>query len=170
MQGDVFEMYLEEINAIRGCDRAENERLLRELRDGSMAAKERLIEGNLRAVLEMVQEYLNRGIQAGDLVQEANMALVLAVAEYEEGDFEAFLRERVRKALLAAVEEQSHVQKAAEEMLDRVNKLKDVSQEMAEELGREASVEELAERMELTVDEVKEIMKLTLDAMSVVGD
>ena len=150
MQGDVFEMYLEEIKAIRGCDRAENERLLRELRDGSMAAKERLIEGNLRTVLEMVQEYLNRGIQAGDLVQEANMALVLAVAEYEEGDFEAFLRERVRNALLAAVEEQSHVEKAAEEML--------------------ASVEELAERMKLTVDEVKEIMKLTLDAMSVVGD
>ena len=62
------------------------------------------------------------------------------------------------------------LREAAEEMLDRVNKLKDVSQEMAEELGREASVEELAERMKLTVDEVKEIMKLTLDAMSVVGD
>lgn len=170
LQGDVFEMYLEEIKAVRDCDRAENERLLKELRGGGKAARDRLIEGNLRTVLEMVQEYLNRGVPAGDLVQEANMALVLAAAEYEEGSFEDFLRERVRKALLAAVEEQSREQKAAEKMLDRVNKLKDVSRDMAGELGREASVEELAERMKLTADEVREAMKLALDAMSAVAD
>ena len=54
--------------------------------------------------------------------------------------------------------------------MELVNKLEDASQEMAQELGREATVAELAERMALTADEVKEIMKLTLDAMNVVGD
>ncbi len=98
------------------------------------------------------------------------MALVLAAAEFEDGVFEDFVRERVKDALLAAVEEQSLEEETAKKMLDRVNKLEDVSQEMARELGREATVAELAGRMEMTCDEVKEIMKLTLDAMSVVGD
>lgn len=168
MQGDVFEMYLEEIKAIRGCDRAENERLSGELRDGSMAAKERLIEGNLRTVLEMVQEYLNRGIQAGDLVQEANMALVVAVREYEGGGFDSFLKDRVRAALLNAVERQSMETKTARKMVDRVNRLQDISAELAEELGREATVEELARRMELTEEEIREAMKVTMDAMTLV--
>lgn len=170
MQEDVFRMYLDEIKEIDSCDKAENERLLQEFRGGNPAAKNRLIEGNLKMVLEMVQGYLNRGVPAGDLVQEANMALVMAAAEYEEGNFEDFVRERVKAALLEAVEEQSQETETARKMLDRVNRLKDVSQDMAEELGREATVEELAERMKLTGDEIKEIMKLTLDAMSVVGD
>ena len=98
------------------------------------------------------------------------MALVLAAEEYEEGSFEDYAREQVRKALLAAVEEQSWEETAARKIVELVNKLEDASQEMAQELGREATVAELAERMALTADEVKEIMELTLDAMNVVGD
>ena len=170
MRENVFGMYLEEIKEIKSCDEAENQRLLRQIKGGDERAKDRLIEGNLRLALKLVQEYVNRGVATGDLVQEANMALVLAAAEFEDGVFEDFVRERVKDALLAAVEEQSLEEETAKKMLDRVNKLEDVSQEMAEELGREATVEELAQRMELTGDAVKEIMKLTLDAMSVVGD
>lgn len=170
MQEDVFRMYLEEIKGIKSCDAAENAKLLVELKNGNQSVKDRIIEGNLKMMLEMVQEYLNRGVAAGDLVQEANMALVLAVAEYEEGIFEDYLKGKVREALLSAVEEQSREQETARKMLDRVNRLKDVSQEMAEELGREAKVEELAERMKMTSEEIREIMKLTLDAMNVVGN
>lgn len=120
--------------------------------------------------MEIVRDYLGRGVPGGDLVQEANMALLLAVGEYEEGIFEDYVRDKVKDALQAAVEDQSREQEAAEKVLGQVNRLKDVSQEMAKELGREASVEELADRMRLTGDEVREIMKLTLDAMSVVGN
>ena len=170
MRENVFGMYLEEIKEIKSCDEAENQRLLRQIKGGDERAKDRLIEGNLRLALKLVQEYVHRGVATGDLVQEANMALVLAAAEFEDGVFEDFVRERVKDALLAAVEEQSLEEETAKKMLDRVNKLEDVSQEMARELGREATVAELAGRMEMTCDEVKEIMKLTLDAMSVVGD
>ena len=114
----------------------------------------------------MVQEFLNRGIPAGDLVQEANMALVMAVTEYEEGNFEDYLRNQIKEALLAVVDEQSKEQNVAQELVNRVNRLKDISQEMAEELGREAKVEELAQRMGMTNDEVKEIMKITMDAVN----
>lgn len=170
MQEDVFKMYLKEVDNIKSCSREENRRLAKELLKGQEGARERLIEGNLRTVLTMVSDYLNKGVLAGDLVQEANMALVMAVHEYESGDFEDFLRERVKEALLAAVEEQSQEEKAARKILDRVNALKDVSMDMAKELGREATVEELAHRMELTADEIKDIMKVTLDAMSVLGE
>ena len=136
MRENVFGMYLEEIKEIKSCDEAENQRLLRQIKGGDERAKDRLIEGNLRLALKLVQEYVNRGVATGDLVQEANMALVLAAAEFEDGVFEDFVRERVKDALLAAVEEQSLEEETAKKMLDRVNKLEDVSQEMARELGR----------------------------------
>lgn len=69
-----------------------------------------------------------------------------------------------------ALELQNTEYKVEEEMLARVNVLKDISAGMAEELGREATVEELAERMKMTEQEIKDIMKLTLDAMSVSGE
>lgn len=170
MREDVFQMYLKEMEGIESCDEAENQRLLRAVKSGDKGARDRLIEGNLKMALQMVQGYLNRGVAAGDLAQESNMALVLAAEEYEEGSFEDYAREQVRKALSAAVEEQSREETAARKIVELVNKLEDASQEMAQELGREATVAELAERMALTADEVKEIMKLTLDAMNVVGD
>lgn len=169
MAEDVFLMYLEEVKELESCDEAENSLLLGRLKSGDRTVRDRLVEGNLKAVLEMVQEYLNKGVPAGDLVQEANMALMMAVEEYEEGQFESYLRDRVKEALLAALEEQSREEKTARKMVDRVNALKDISSEMARELGREATVEELARRMKLTGDEIKEIMKVTLDAMTVVG-
>jgi len=172
MEEDIFQIYLKEIDRIKGCTQEENERLIRLLGGGDKAVKSRLIEGNLKAVLEMVPDYFNLGVQAGDLVQEANMALVLAVEEYDEGwgRFEDYLKRQVKDALAAVVEEQSQTQKAGQKVLDRVNALKDVSQEMAVELGREATVEELACRMGLTGEEIKEIMKWTLDAMKVMGE
>lgn len=167
MQEDLFQMYLGELGRIEGCDEAENHRLLRQWSAGDRTARNRLIEGNLKTVLEEVQNYLGRGVPAGDLVQEANMALVVAVETYEGGDFGEFLRARVREALLAAIKEQSTEQETAQNVADRVNRLSDVSQELAGELGREATVEELARRMELPQEEIRDIMKITLDAMSV---
>lgn len=170
MGEDVFQMYLEEIDRIESCGKEENQRLLKELERGGQVARDRLIEGNLKLALELVQGYLNRGVPAGDLAQEANMALVLAVSEYEGGSFEDFVKARVKEALISAVDQQSKEDETARKMVERVNRLKDISQELAEELGREATVDELAERMKMTAQEVRELMKLTLDAMNVVGD
>lgn len=168
MQEDIFQMYLEELKGIESCDEAENDRLLKALASGDQGAGDRLIEGNLKAVLEVVKDYLNQGVPAGDLVQEANMALVMAVREYEGGGFDGFLKGQVKAALLAAVEQQSMEKQTAQKMADRVNRLQDISTELAQELGREATVEELARRMELTAEEVRDAMKVTMDAMTLV--
>ena len=117
----------------------------------------------------MIREYLNKGLPAGDLVQEANMALVMAVEELGTAesvlDFNEYLKERVIEALKAAVADQETEHKIEEKMLARVKVLEEVSKSMADQL-----VEELAERMQMTVEEVKDIMKQTLDAMTVTGE
>ncbi len=98
------------------------------------------------------------------------MALLLALDQYENGNFREQVKDLVEENLNAAIEMQKKEKQTEEEMVARVNVLKDISGMMAEELGREATVEELAEKMKMTVDEIKAIMKLTLDAMSVSPD
>ena len=154
-----FQLYLDELEGIISCSEAENAELAKEAANGSSEAKKRLIEGNLKNALAMIREYLNKGLPAGDLVQEANMALVMAVEELGTAE-----------ALKAAVADQETEQKIEEKMLTRVKILEEVSKSMADQLGREATVEELAERMQMTVEEVKDIMKQTLDAMTVTGE
>ena len=166
---DVFQMYLDEMAEIPACGAEENRRLLEEMAAGSAEAKNRLIEGNLHRAMALTREYIGRGIPAEDLVQEANLAL-LSAAETCGGEvFEMFLEKTVRSALEEAVRCQEAEDRVGEEMAARVNVLQDLSQDMARELGREATVEELAERMKMTPEEIREIMKMTMDALSVSG-
>lgn len=170
MHDDVYQMYLEEVAAVTPCTPEEEAELLARICGGDEGAKARLAEGKLGTVLELAKAYADRGLPMGDLVQEANLALIMAVGRYQGGDFGEALRRQVEECLEAALDAQRTEDQAGEEMLARVNVLKDVSQAMAEELGREATVEELAQKMKMTVDEIKGIMKLTLDAMSVSPD
>ena len=99
------------------------------------------------------------------------MALMMAAAEYDGSrNWREGLEERIRQGIEAALEEQRAEAEVEENMAARVNVLQTVSQVMAKELGREATVDELAEKMKMTPDEIKEIMKLALDALTVNGE
>ena len=187
---DIFQMYVNEMAAIEACGAAENAELAFRAAAGDDAAKSRLIEGNLKYVLELSRDFSGSGVPASDLVQEANMALLMAVEEYDPaesasaaaaqdpaesaadaaGQFEKFLAERVKAALKAVVDEHKAQKKIGKKVLDRVNLLQDVSKEMAEELGREATVPELAQRLKMTEEEVKDTMKVALDALKALGE
>ncbi len=170
MHDDFYQMYLEEMGHIPPCTREEQEDLLKEAAEGSKEAKKRIVEGNLRAALEYAREYDGRGVLMTDLVQEANMALMMAVEEYVQEEvrqeFDSFKSQRIREALAAAVEEQQSAKQTGEELAARVNVLQQISQLLAKELGREATVEELADKMKMTVEEISGIMKIAMDAMS----
>ncbi len=170
MHDDFYQMYLEEMGHIPPCTREEQEDLLKEAAEGRKEAKKRLVEGNLRAALEFAREYDGRGVLMTDLVQEANMALMMAVEEYVQSEdspeFESFKNQRIKEALDAAVNEQQFAKQTGEELAARVNVLQQISQLLAGELGREATVEELADKMKMTVEEIKGIMKIAMDAMS----
>lgn len=164
---DSFEnVYLEELAAIEPCSEEETRQLIAKIRNGDAKARERLIEGNLKKALFFVQDYINQGIPLSDLIQEASMELMLLADEGFEGSFETLLESRIRVRLEEVVKEQKSEADIEEEMLARVNVLQEVSKTMAEQLGREATLAELAERMKMTEDEVREIMKVTMDALS----
>ena len=164
---DSFEnVYLEELAAIEPCSEEETRQLITEIRNGDAKARERLIEGNLKKALFFVQDYINQGVPLSDLIQEASMELMLLADEGFEGSFETLLESRIRVRLEEVVKEQKSEADIEKEMLARVNVLQEVSKTMAEQLGREATLAELAERMKMTEDEVREIMKVTMDALS----
>ena len=161
MHDDFYQMYLEEMKAITPCTQEENTQLLNDAAAGNEGAKKRLIEGNLEAALTCAKAYDGKGVLLTDLV-----AVTEFLTNPGDGDFEGFLTARMKEALDLAVEEEESAEQTGEELAARVNVLQTVSQALARELGREATVEELADKMKMTVDEVKDIMKMAMDAMS----
>lgn len=168
--GDIYGIYMEELAAIPPCSERENQELLKKIRAGEEEARTRLIEGNLKQALFFVQDYINQGVPMADLIQEASMELMLLADEGFEGGFEKLLESRIRVRLEDVVKEQKKEAEIEEEILARVNVLQEVSGRMAEELGREATLAELAEKMKMTEEEVRDIMKTAMDALSVSGE
>ncbi len=169
-----FQMYLDELGDIEVFDDVANERYIAEAARGDEVAKLRLIEGNLKNVLAITMDYLDRGVHASDLAQEANTGLVMAVEELSDMDhipsgreFSSIMNEKAYECIKDALDDQELENKIEQKLLDRVNMLEEASKEMAEELGREPTEAELAERLGITIDEVKDIMKQTMDAMTV---
>ena len=165
--GTLYNLYRSELGRISRCTPEEEGALLKALLAGEEGASERLVEGRLEMAALLAEDYKGRGLPVDDLVQEANMGLLLAVREYQGGDFSAFAEERIRRVIEDALKLQRSEDRVGEELAARVNVLKDISAGMAEELGREATVSELAGRMRMTEEEIKDIMKLTLDAFRV---
>ena len=155
---DIYQVYMEELAVIPPCTEEENRELLKRVKAGDREAKKRLVEGNLKKALFFIQDYLNRGVPMADLIQEASMELMeLADEGFQEG-FEKLLESRIHVRMEEVIREQKAEMDLEEEMLARVNVLQEVSKRMAEELGREASLKELAERMKMTEEDVREIM------------
>lgn len=171
MQDDFYQMYLEEMEDISPCTKEETEILLKEIKEGNKEAKKRLVEGNLKTALSYAKEFDGKGVLLTDLVQEANMALMMAVDRYDgspiKDEFDRFAGDLMNEFLLEAVQEEVSAEQTGEELAARVNVLQTVSSVLAKELGREATIEELADKMKMTVEEIHGIMKIALDAMSI---
>lgn len=172
MHDDFYQVYLEEIGEISPCTKREREGLLKAVAAGDEEAKKRLIEGSLKEALDCARGFDGQGVLLTDLIQESNMALILSVQEYVDGngsgkgDFTSFARERMRAALASAVREQKSAEETKEELAARANVLETVSQLLTQELGREPTLLELAAKMKMSEYQVREIMGMALDAMN----
>jgi RNA polymerase primary sigma factor len=147
-------------------------RTQREITQGNVDAeyaKRELVEANLRLVVSIAKKYTNRGLQFLDLIQEGNMGLMKAVDkfEYRRGyKFSTYATWWIRQAVTRAISDQARTIRVPVHMIENINKLLRASRQLVQELGREPTSEEVAQRMDIPVSSVRKVLKIAQQPIS----
>ena len=167
---DSVRMYLKEIGKIPLLKAEDEKELARRMQDGDMDAKDILVESNLRLVVSIAKKYMNRGLSLLDLIQEGNIGLIKAVDkfDYSKGfKFSTYATWWIRQAITRAIADQARTIRIPVHMVETINKLTRVQRQLVQDLGREPTIDELAEKMGMPSDKIRDIQRISQDPVSI---
>ena len=166
---DPVRMYLKEIGRVPLLTPEEEQRLARRVAAGDEAARQKMIEANLRLVVAVAKRYAGRGMLLLDLIQEGNMGLLKAVEkfDYTKGyKFSTYATWWIRQSITRAIADQARTIRIPVHMVELINRVIRTSHGMVQELGREPTPEEVAQKLRLSPEKVEEILKIAQDPVS----
>lgn len=169
---DPVKVYLKEIGRVPLLTPDEEVQLALDIQKGGKdgeRAKQRLSEANLRLVVSIAKRYVGRGMQFLDLIQEGNVGLIKAIEKYDYTKgykFSTYATWWIRQAITRSIADQARTIRIPVHMVETMNKLTKVQRSLTQELGREPSVEEIAENVHMDVNRVREILKLAQETVS----
>ncbi|HUC87267.1 MAG TPA: RNA polymerase sigma factor RpoD [Candidatus Saccharimonadales bacterium] len=173
---DSVRLYLREIGRVPLLTATEEIELAKRIAKGDKAAKDKMVEANLRLVVSIAKKYIGRGLDLLDLIQEGSSGLLRAVEkfDYTKGfKFSTYATWWIRQAITRAIADQARTIRIPVHMVETINKLIRTQRRLVQELGREPLPEEIAAEMEIEVDKVNHILKIKQDIVSLespVGD
>ena len=166
---DPVRMYLKEIGKVDLLTAEEEVEIAKRMEAGEELAKRELAEANLRLVVSIAKRYVGRGMLFLDLIQEGNLGLMKAVEkfDYTKGyKFSTYATWWIRQAITRSIADQARTIRVPVHMVETINKLVRVQRQLVQELGREATPEEIGKEMDLDVERVREIMKIAQEPVS----
>ena len=166
---DPVRMYLKEIGKIPLLSSEDEIELAKEMELGNEEAQKRLAEANLRLVVSIAKRYVGRGMQFLDLIQEGNLGLIKAVEkfDYRKGyKFSTYATWWIRQAITRAIADQARTIRIPVHMVETINRLIRASRQLLQELGREPTMEEIGEKVDMPPERVAEIMKMSQEPVS----
>ena len=173
---DSLRLYLRSIGRVSLLTAEQEVMLARRIERGDMAAKQQMIEANLRLVVSIAKSYLGRGLTFLDLIQEGSLGLIRAVEkfDYRRGyKFSTYATWWIRQAVTRAIADKGRTIRIPVHMVERLNKLVHAERRLIQQLGREPSTEEIAAELECTTREVREVMRMAQQPVSLekpIGD
>ncbi|MGD9684578.1 MAG: RNA polymerase sigma factor RpoD [Candidatus Obscuribacterales bacterium] len=166
---DSVRLYLREIGRIQLLKPDEEIELARKILQGDMMAKRKLVQANLRLVVSIAKKYIGRGLSFLDLIQEGNLGLIRASEKFdhERGyKFSTYATWWIRQAITRALADKSRTIRVPVHMVETINKLKKVTRQLAQELNRKPTEQELASSMDVSIVKLHEIIKAAKEPIS----
>ena len=166
---DPVRLYLKEIGKVPLLNNEREKHLAERMMAGDESAKTELVEANLRLVVSIAKRYVGRGMYFLDLIQEGNLGLMKAVDKYDYTKgykFSTYATWWIRQAITRAIADQARTIRIPVHMVETIHKVSRYSRQMLQELGREATAEEIGEKMGMSAEKVREIMKIAQDPVS----
>ncbi len=160
---DSLRLYLREIGKVPLLTADQEVSLAKRIERGDMAAKQHMIEANLRLVVSIAKGYLGRGLSFLDLIQEGSLGLIRAVEkfDYRKGyKFSTYATWWIRQAVTRAIADKARTIRIPVHMVEKLNKVVHIERQLVQRLGREPRPEEIAEELEMETDEVREILRM----------